>query len=260
MKLDWFTVAAQIGNFLLLLWLLKRLLYRPILAAMAARQQRVAAALTEAQTKAATAEALQQDYLARQQEMGASRETWLARAREEVAAQRQIWLTQARTEVEEARERWRAELGREQRSYGETLQREAGQRLLALARRALRDLGGAELEAQMASVLLTRLRALDGETRRTLAEAARDGCAILTAFPLAEPQQRTLTAGLRQALAADLAPDFRADPAAPLGVTLETSSQRLSWTLDSYLDGFAAELQALLPSAGSGDASDHEPA
>ena len=70
MELDWFTVAAQIGNFLLLLWLLKRFLYRPILDAMAARQQRIDAALTEAQTKAADAEALQRDYLARQQELG----------------------------------------------------------------------------------------------------------------------------------------------------------------------------------------------
>jgi F-type H+-transporting ATPase subunit b len=203
---------------------------------------------------------LQRDYLARQQDLAATREAWLAQAREEVAAQRQAWLAQGRAEADEARERWRAELEREQRDYRETLHREAGQRLLALARRALGDLGNAELEAQMASVLLARLRALDGETRQTLAQAAQDGCAILTAFPLAESRQRTLTDGLRQLLNTDLNPDFRFDSAAPLGITLETSSQRLSWTLDGYLDGFAAELQALIPPASSGDASDHEPA
>jgi F-type H+-transporting ATPase subunit b len=98
MQLDWFTVVAQICNFLLLLWLLKRFLYRPILDAMAARQQRIATALTEAQSKAATAEALQRDYLARQQELAASRETWLAQAQEEVAAQRQTWQAEARAE------------------------------------------------------------------------------------------------------------------------------------------------------------------
>ena len=251
MKLDWFTVAAQIGNFLLLLWLLKRFLYRPILAAMAARQQRIAAALAEAQLKAAEAEALQRDYLMRQQELATHRETELARTREEIAAQRQLWLTQARAEVDEARERWWAELVREQQDQRQTLQREASQRLLALARRALHDLGNAELEAQMAAALLARLHTLDDETRQTLAGAARDGCAILTAFPLPESQQQTLTAGLRQLLNADLQPDFRSDPAAPLGITLETSSQRLAWTLESYLDGFAAELQALIPPGGN---------
>ncbi|MDS4030674.1 MAG: F0F1 ATP synthase subunit B [Candidatus Contendobacter sp.] len=247
MKLDWFTVAAQIGNFLLLLWLLKRFLYRPILAAMAARQQRIADALATAQAQAAAAEALQREYLARQQELATSRETWLTQAREEVAAQRQIWLTQARVEVDALRERWRAELGREQQEHRQALQREASQRLLALARRALRHLGNTELEAHMASALLARLRTLDDETRQMLAQAARDGCAILTAFPLPESQQRTLTADLRQLLNSNLDLDFRTDPAAPLGITLETPSQRLAWTLDSYLDGFAAELQASIP-------------
>ena len=251
MKLDWFTVAAQIGNFLLLLWLLKRFLYRPILAAMAARQQRIAAALAEAQLKAAEAEALQRDYLARQQELAAHRETELARAREAVAAQRQLWLTQARAEVDEARERWWAELAREQQDQRQTLQHEASRRLLALARRALRDLGDAELEAHIASALLARLQELDGETRQALAQAARESCAICTAFPLPASQQQTLTAGLRQLLNADLQPDFRSDPAAPLGITLETPSQRLAWTLESYLDGFAAELQALIPPGGN---------
>lgn len=252
MQIDWFTVAAQIGNFLLLLWLLKRFLYRPILAAMAARQQRIADALATAQDRAAAAETLQRDYLAHQQELAASRETWLAQAREEVAAQRQTWLAQARTEADEARERWRAALDREQQDVRRTLRREAEQRLLALARQALHDLGDTELEAQMASVLLARLRALDDETRQTLTQAAQDGCTITTAFPLTEPQRRTLTDGLQQLLGSELNPDFRSDSAAPLGITLETPSQRLAWTLDSYLDGFAAELRALIPPAGNG--------
>ena len=245
MALDWFTVVAQIGNFLLLLWLLKRFLYRPILAAMAARQQRIAAALTDAQTQAAEAQALQRECLAQQQALAASREIALAQAREEVATQRQLWLTQARTEMDELRERWRAELAREQQNQLQTLHREAGQRLLALARRALHDLGNAELEAQLASALLTRLQTLDGETRQTLAQAAVAGCVIRTAFPLSEPQRQMLIAGLQAVLGADLQPDFHADSAAPLGITLETPSQRLAWTLDSYLDGFAAEWQAL---------------
>ncbi|HHW78619.1 MAG TPA: F0F1 ATP synthase subunit B [Xanthomonadaceae bacterium] len=254
MELDGFTVAAQVGNFLLLLWLLKRFLYRPILEAMAARQQRIAAALAEAQAQAAAAEALRQDYLARQRDLAASRESWLIQAREEVAAQRQTWLAQARTEVDEARERWRAELEREQRDYRQTLQREAARRLLALTRRALHDLANAELEAHMASTLLARLQTLDRETRQTLARAARDGCVILTVFPLPEPQRRVLTTGLQQLLDPGLNPEFRTDPAASPGITLETPSQRLAWTLDSYLDGFAAELQTQVLSEGNSGA------
>ncbi len=252
MQLDWFTVAAQIGNFLLLLWLLKRFLYHPILEAMAARQQRLDAALTAAQTQAADAEALRRDYLARQQELAASRDTWLAQVWEEVAVQRQAWLAQARAEVDALRQRWRAELYREQQDYQQTLQREFSQRLLALARRALHDLGNTELEAQLAPVLLARLQTLDSETRQTLAQAAQDGCTIITAFPLPESQRQMLTAGLQQCLAPDLQLDFRSDPTASWGITLETPDRRLAWTLDSYLDGFAADWQPLIPPTASG--------
>ena len=48
MLIDWFTVAAQALNFLILLWLMKRFLYAPILHAIDAREQRIAAELKDA--------------------------------------------------------------------------------------------------------------------------------------------------------------------------------------------------------------------
>jgi F-type H+-transporting ATPase subunit c len=51
MLIDWFTVGAQLLNFLILAWLLKRFLYRPILDALDAREQRIAAELADADAK-----------------------------------------------------------------------------------------------------------------------------------------------------------------------------------------------------------------
>ena len=42
MLIDWFTVAAQAVNFLLLVWLLKRFLHKPVLAAIDEREKRIA--------------------------------------------------------------------------------------------------------------------------------------------------------------------------------------------------------------------------
>jgi F-type H+-transporting ATPase subunit b len=39
MLIDWFTVAAQAINFLILVWLLKRFLYKPVLNAVDAREK-----------------------------------------------------------------------------------------------------------------------------------------------------------------------------------------------------------------------------
>ena len=45
MLIDWFTVAAQAVNFLILVWLLKRFLYKPVLAAIDEREKRIATQL-----------------------------------------------------------------------------------------------------------------------------------------------------------------------------------------------------------------------
>lgn len=55
MLIDWFTVAAQAVNFLVLVWLLKRFLYKPILGAMDAREQRIASQLRQAEAEKAEA-------------------------------------------------------------------------------------------------------------------------------------------------------------------------------------------------------------
>jgi len=51
MLIDWFTVVAQVVNFLILVWLLKRFLYRPILNAIDAREKRIATKLADAAAK-----------------------------------------------------------------------------------------------------------------------------------------------------------------------------------------------------------------
>ncbi len=51
MLIDWFTVVAQIVNFLILVWLLKRFLYKPILDALDAREKKIAKELADADLK-----------------------------------------------------------------------------------------------------------------------------------------------------------------------------------------------------------------
>ena len=55
MLIDWFTVVAQILNFLVLVWLLKRFLYKPVLDAIDAREKGIATKLADAEAKEAEA-------------------------------------------------------------------------------------------------------------------------------------------------------------------------------------------------------------
>lgn len=69
MLIDWFTVIAQIVNFLVLLLLLRRFLYRPILDAMQARERKVAERLESAAQERIRAEEERERYKALTEEL-----------------------------------------------------------------------------------------------------------------------------------------------------------------------------------------------
>src|SRR5665647_1757282 len=62
MQINWFTVIAQIINFLILVWLLKRFLYKPILKAIDEREEKIAAQIKDAEAKDVTAKKEQAEF------------------------------------------------------------------------------------------------------------------------------------------------------------------------------------------------------
>ena len=73
MLIDWFTVGAQAVNFVILVWLMKRFLYKPILHAIDARENRIAAELAEADAKKAEAQSERDEFQAKNEELDRQR-------------------------------------------------------------------------------------------------------------------------------------------------------------------------------------------
>ena len=65
MLIDWFTVGAQVLNFLILVWLMKRFLYQPILRAIDAREERIAKELADAQARRIEAQKEHDEFCSR---------------------------------------------------------------------------------------------------------------------------------------------------------------------------------------------------
>src|ERR1700744_2280130 len=103
MLIDWFTVCAQAANFLILVWLLKRFLYQPVLAAIPAREKSVADQLQDAAAKKTEAQKERDDYQHRQDEFDRQRTALMNEAVESVKAERQKMLGEARRDAEALR-------------------------------------------------------------------------------------------------------------------------------------------------------------
>jgi len=95
MLFDWFTVFAQVVNFIILVWLLKRFLYRPILDAIDAREQRIAKELADADAKKHEAQNERDEFQHKNEEFDRQRAALMDMAKDEAKTERQRLIDEA---------------------------------------------------------------------------------------------------------------------------------------------------------------------
>jgi len=240
MSIDWITVAAQIVNFLILIWLLKRFLYRPILDGIDAREAEIAARMGEAAAIRKTAEAKEAEYKAQIANLSASRAEMLDTARRDAETERDHLLTEARGRVANEQSERDAHRVSEAREYTAALHQSGAGALLALTRKALADLADETLEQRIALHAVAQFENMADELR----EAAGDNreAVALTRDPLPQDVQSRLRDDLA-AILPGFVLRFDVDPALSPGLNLRLGGAQVGWTIDSYLNGLDAALE-----------------
>lgn len=239
MQIDWLTVAAQIVNFLVLVWLLHRFLYGPIVRAMERREARIRDRLSRADEKEKAAEAEAEDYRRRKAELDERRAAILEEARREAKETRERLVEEAREEVAEERRAWHRQVEDDREAFIRTLREGAARHVGEVARAALAELADAKVEGELAARFTDRLAALDDEEAEGFAKAARqDGgrVRVESAFDLPGPVKSRITRAVHERLGEDLSVEYRRDGALLLGIRLGAGGRTLEWSLAAYLD------------------------
>lgn len=246
MLLDAFTIGAQIVNFLILVFLLQRFLYRPLVKAMNEREQRIAAQLQRAaETQRATEEQAEQLRHAKT-EMAARRADMLQQAHDEVDAWRKQELAHARAQVDAAAARWQRALEQEQDAFLREVRERVTRETFYLARRALHDLADASLEQQIAHAFLARVRALKETERAAFARAARASrqpLRVQSAFEIPPTLREQISQRVREAFDVDAPIKFERAPQIIAGIELRADGYQIAWTLARYLDSLQENLE-----------------
>ncbi|MCK9540045.1 hypothetical protein [Dokdonella sp.] len=241
MSIDWITVAAQILNFLVLVWLLKRFLYRPILDGIDAREKEIAERMGEAARIRAVAEAAEADYQAQVASLRAGREGTLEAARKAAEAERDALLAEARERLAREQAERAVQRVEEARRYRAELQRDGAAALLSLTRKALKDLADETLEARIVAHASDRLAAMADDLRKAAGDSLQ--AIALTHEPLSQAARERLGNELAQ-LIPGITVTFRSEPAQAPGLVLRLGGAQVEWTVDSYIDGLDALLAA----------------
>jgi len=244
MRIDWWTLALQTVNVLVLIWLLDRFFFHPIMDIIAKRQQEADKLLSDAadvRDRAADERAAAEKA---SNELAAEREHLLADARKAAEIEHDKLLAQSTQEIKKLREEAAAGIARERATAGAAIIEHASDLSVEIAWRLLARFRQQDLLPTFIDGIGHELRALSVEARENLVSAAMEGhpLEVVSAAPLADLEIQCIQSVLKQVFGREVPMAFRSDPAIINGIELvgQNAVVRNSWRSD--LDRIRHEL------------------
>jgi F-type H+-transporting ATPase subunit b len=238
MLIDWFTVGAQSLNFLILVWLMKRFLYNPILNAIDAREKLVAKELADVDAKKAEAQKERDEFQKKNEEFDQQRAALLTKATDEAKVERQRLLDEARKAADALSAKRQEALRSDAQNLNQAISRLTQKEVFAIARKTLGDLATVSLEERMGEVFDRRLRDLDDKAKSLLGTALKknsEPALVRSTFELPTAQRAAIQNALNETFSAEIHLRFETAPDLVSGIELTANGQNVGWSIKDYL-------------------------
>ena len=249
MLIDWFTVGAQVVNFVILVWLMKHFLYKPILNAIDAREKRIASELADANAKRTEAEKERADFENKNKAFDDQRSALLSKATGDAKAEGAQLLDKARKDADSLRDTQAAALKTDHARMGGQITRMATEEVFGIARKALADLATVSLEERIGEVFTRRLHEMSGKDKDVLAaalKASSEPAVVRSAFAMPTDQQAAIQNALNETFSAVVRIRFETTKEAICGIELSANGQKVGWSIATYISALDEKIGALL--------------
>lgn len=238
MLIDWFTVGAQIVNFLILVVLLKYLLYDRVIAAMDRREQTIRSRLEEAEEKKKEAQEEANNYHHKVTEFDQKRDRMLSQAKEDVESERKDRMKQARHQVDQIQKKWIEGIQQQRDSFLDDLKKQVGKQVVSIARQVLKDFADADLNHQVVDVFLKRIEKLKKDQKKEIAELlsqANHKVTVHSMPDLSSQEKQKMTKALRDCANDSLEVAYRTSPEMIVGIEVRLPGHKIAWSIQDYL-------------------------
>jgi F-type H+-transporting ATPase subunit b len=262
MLIDWFTVGAQALNFLILVWLMKRFLYKPILHAIDEREKRIAAELANADKKKDEAQKESDAFKHKNEEFDQQRDSLLSKATEEAQAERLRLLDEARKAAVALSSKRQEALRNEEHNLHQAISLRIQQEVFAITRKTLIDLASTSLEERLGEVFTRRLRELDDQAKADLGKTlktASDPAIVRSAFDLSADQRAAIQNALNETFSAEIHVRFETSPDLVSGIEFTANGQKVAWSIADYLMSLEKDVHELLKEKNNPEEAKAEP-
>lgn len=241
MELNWTTVVLEIVNFLVLVWILKHFLYRPVLRVVEQRRAAIEATVSEARQREQAAEELRTQFEKRLADWQQDKQEAHDELQREIRHQRSRAMDELRQTLGAEREKASVVDQRQQREREEARQRAALELGARFASKLLRNLSGPQLEARIVELVCTELAELPDKRQSALRRAVSDDADAIrvhSAFTLEDAQRQQLSQALQTVLGTEIKLFFTQEPELIAGLRLSVGDWALAANLRDELKGF----------------------
>jgi len=242
MEFNLSTFLLEIINFLVLVWILQRLFYKPVRNIIAQRKQHIDQSLAEAAKMRQEAEELKTSYGNRLQKWNLEKQSAMSQLHQQMEAERQHHLLILQKELEQERSKNQAALQRQQQElhrHQQTLALQNGARFATLL---LQQAAGPELETRLFDLLLSQLKQLPEACQSILQTTESE--TILTihvssVYPLSDSQVMQLESRFNSLIDKTLKFQYSLDQTLIAGLKIDKDAWVLHANLQHELSGFA---------------------
>ncbi|MEO6151336.1 MAG: F0F1 ATP synthase subunit B [Mucilaginibacter sp.] len=239
MQINWFTVIAQLVNFVILVWLMKKYLYKPILQAIDEREKKLATEIADAQKKMNEAKSEQAEFKQRNSAFDQHKKKMMDQVATDAENERQTLLDAAKNEAAAAKVKQEKASKELQESLNNEVVQKTQEKVLAITKKVLSELASTNLEEQTVHVFIRNIKAITETDKKQFIDAFHKGSeplSIKSAFELPEKEQKKIITAIANLLGPDVKYIFETDPTMISGIELVTAGYKLSWSFAAYIN------------------------
>jgi F-type H+-transporting ATPase subunit b len=242
MELSWETFILEMINFLLLLWILKRFLYQPVLQMIAQRQAAIEQKRHDTEQLEAQARQRQQQFESRLSEWNEEQRQRRDELKRSLLEERGLQLAALEQELQQAREKQRAADASHEFELRDRVETMAVQQAARFATRLLQLAAGPETEQRLTDLLIQQLSELPAARleilRRRFGQPV-ERIEVVSAYPLEASQRARINQALH--VLADKSPpiEYHEDRALLAGLRIDVGAWSLCANLQDELQGLA---------------------
>ena len=242
MEFNLSTFILEIINFLILIWILQRLFYKPLLEVIAKRKQFIDQSLADAKNMQQQAEEQRSLYENRQKLWEQEKQAALTALHQQIDVERRAQMAQLEIDLEQERQKINVTLQRQQKELQQQAEKQALQNGARFAGMLLKQSASPELEAQLFTLLLDNLKTLPEACTlclQMLGTKKSVPIKITSAYPLTDEQRQQLEQKLGSLINSQINFQYHQDAELIAGIRMDIGAWVLNANLQHELIGFA---------------------